>query len=89
LLELQISRECALLGNYESSLLYFESVLNTMHHHGKTINDVNVKEKWLETRQSLMKEFQLIKEISQECASFKVISFCFFFKMFLNLTMVD
>lgn len=28
--ELQISRECALLGNYDTALLYYEGILATM-----------------------------------------------------------
>ncbi len=70
--ELQISRECALLGNYDSALLYFESVLNTIHQHAKTVRDPDLKQSWLETRQTLTMEFQLIKEMAQELASFKV-----------------
>lgn len=69
--ELQISRECALLGNYDSSLLYFESVLNTIQVHIKSINDPLLKVSWTNTRQELFKEFNLIKEISQELNSFK------------------
>lgn len=69
--ELQISRECALLGNYDSSLLYFESVLNTIQSHIKTLNDPLLKVSWTNTRQELFKEFNLIKDISQEINSFK------------------
>jgi katanin p60 ATPase-containing subunit A1 len=69
--ELQISRECALLGNYDSSLLYFESVLNTIQGHIKSLNDPLLKVSWTNTRQELFKEFNLIKEISQELNSFK------------------
>ena len=28
--ELQVARECALLGNYDTSLLYFESVIQAI-----------------------------------------------------------
>lgn len=69
--ELQISRECALLGNYDSSLLYFESVLNTIQSHIKSLTDPLLKVSWTNTRQELFKEFNLIKEISQELNSFK------------------
>ena len=69
--ELQISRECALLGNYDSSLLYFESVLNTIQSHLKTLSDPLQKVSWTNTRHELLKEFTIIKEISQELNSFK------------------
>ena len=70
--ELQISRECALLGNYETSLLYFESVLTTLHLQSKASPDPDSKESWMRVRQTILKEFQLVKEIAQELASFKV-----------------
>lgn len=69
--ELQISRECALLGNYDSSLLYYESVLNTIKVHIKSIQDPLLKVSWTNTRLELFKEFNYIKEISQELYSFK------------------
>jgi katanin p60 ATPase-containing subunit A1 len=69
--ELQISRECALLGNYDSSLLYFESVLNTIQSHIKSLSDPLLKVSWTNTRMELFKEFNLIKDISQELNSFK------------------
>ncbi len=74
--ELQISRECALLGNYDSSLLYFESVLNTIHQHAKTVTDPDVKEMWIETREKLSLEFKLVKEMAGELARFKVCYIC-------------
>ena len=70
--ELQISRECALLGNYDTSLLYFESVLNNLHHFIKTVEKEDLKDQWNQTRTELVKEFQLVKEIAQEIARFKV-----------------
>jgi katanin p60 ATPase-containing subunit A1 len=69
--ELQISRECALLGNYDTSLLYYEGVLNSIHQHTKTCIDPLTKDQWVHVRQQILQEFTIIKEISQELASFK------------------
>ncbi|KNC96074.1 uncharacterized protein SPPG_08465 [Spizellomyces punctatus DAOM BR117] len=69
--ELQIARECALLGNYDTALLYFESILQTIQLYAKTVSDTSLRERWLLTRQELSLEFQVIKDIGMELASFK------------------
>ncbi|KAI8930133.1 P-loop containing nucleoside triphosphate hydrolase protein [Entophlyctis helioformis] len=69
--ELQICRECALLGNYDTSLLYFESVLQTITLHAKSLADAKQRSHWLDVREQLMAEFQVIKDISLELSKFK------------------
>ncbi|KAI9208500.1 P-loop containing nucleoside triphosphate hydrolase protein [Polychytrium aggregatum] len=69
--DLQISRECALLGNYDTSLVYFESIIQTIHLHSKTVSDPTLREKWNELKQNLTTEFQLVKDISLEISGFK------------------
>jgi len=69
--ELQISRECALLGNYDTSLVYFDGVLQKIQIYIKSIHDPYIKERWIELRNCLLSEFQIIKDISMELGSFK------------------
>ncbi|KAJ3050445.1 Katanin p60 ATPase-containing subunit A1 [Rhizophlyctis rosea] len=69
--ELQIARECALLGNYETALMYFESILQNIHLHARTVEDPALRERWAKTRQELATELQVIKDISLEISSFK------------------
>ncbi|KAJ2997303.1 Katanin p60 ATPase-containing subunit A1 [Globomyces sp. JEL0801] len=65
--DLQICRECALLGNYDTSLLYLEAILQTILQ-GLPESE---KKEWMTVRDQLMEEFQVIKEISLELNSFK------------------
>ncbi|KAI8822047.1 P-loop containing nucleoside triphosphate hydrolase protein [Fimicolochytrium jonesii] len=69
--ELQLARECALLGNYDTALLYFESILQNIHLYAKNIADPVLRDRWITTRQELSVEFQLVKDIGLELASFK------------------
>jgi len=69
--DLQISRECALLGNYDTSLVYFDGVLQKIQIYIKSIHDPYSKERWIELRNCLQSEFQIIKDISMELGSFK------------------
>ncbi|KAI8899568.1 putative katanin p60 ATPase-containing subunit [Globomyces pollinis-pini] len=68
--DLQICRECALLGNYDTSLLYLEAILQTILQHCRGLPESEKKE-WMTVRDQLMEEFQVIKEISLELNSFK------------------
>ncbi|KAH9250137.1 hypothetical protein BASA81_012094 [Batrachochytrium salamandrivorans] len=69
--ELQICRECALMGNYDTALLYFESILQTIHHHARATADTENRNKWMHVREQLMSEFRAIKDISLELSKFK------------------
>lgn len=69
--ELQISRECALLGQYETSLLYYESIVQSLFLYSKTLPEGTEKNKTLDIRDDIKNEFQVVKEISMELASFK------------------
>jgi katanin p60 ATPase-containing subunit A1 len=72
-LELLICRECALLGNYDVSLLYFEALLKSIQTFTKTL-DKEEQSKWMETLESLTKEFETIKEINSTLNSFKTMT---------------
>jgi len=69
--DLQISRECALLGNYDTSLVYFDGVLQKIQIYIKSIHDPYSKERWIDLKNNLLSEFQIIKDISMELGSFK------------------
>ncbi|KAJ8326861.1 Katanin p60 ATPase-containing subunit A1 [Batrachochytrium dendrobatidis] len=69
--ELQICRECALMGNYDTALLYFEGILQSIHHHAKSLADAEQCNKWMDTKEQLMAEFKVIKDISLELSKFK------------------
>ena len=67
-LELQIGREFALLGNYESAIIYYENVINQL---SLKLNkeDPNCKS----LKQQVEQEFLLIKGCNQELQMFKKI----------------
>lgn len=45
-------REFALLGNYDSSQVYYEGVLQQIHKHCQTLGDTAIKVKWQQVRWS-------------------------------------
>ncbi|KAJ3417277.1 Katanin p60 ATPase-containing subunit A1 [Chytridiales sp. JEL 0842] len=69
--ELQICRECALLGNYDMALVYFDTILQTVSLQVKSSTSPETKEKWQQVKKELTEEFQVIRSISQELARFK------------------
>lgn len=48
-----------------------------MYRHSKTLDSPQLREKWVETRQELAAELQVVKDIGLEIASFKVSFFLF------------
>ncbi|ORY41238.1 AAA-domain-containing protein [Rhizoclosmatium globosum] len=69
--ELQICRECAILGNYDAALIHFDTIMQTITLHIKTLTAPDTKDKWMTLKNNLMDEFILVKEISGELATFK------------------
>lgn len=49
----KIARECSLLGNYETALIYYQGVVQQIHRHLQMITDPNLKEKWQEVSLTL------------------------------------
>lgn len=68
--DLQICREFALLGNYDTCLLYFEPLLSSISTYAKS-QDKDECKKWMDLREELLLEFKLVKDIHQEINSFK------------------
>eukprot|EP00013_Stygamoeba_regulata_P006941 CAMPEP_0177635314 /NCGR_PEP_ID=MMETSP0447-20121125/3834_1 /TAXON_ID=0 /ORGANISM="Stygamoeba regulata, Strain BSH-02190019" /LENGTH=468 /DNA_ID=CAMNT_0019137091 /DNA_START=41 /DNA_END=1447 /DNA_ORIENTATION=+ len=63
---LKLSREFALSGNYETSLVYFDSVLTQINRYIKSLDDTSLKIRWNKTKGDLTTERQLIKELAAE-----------------------
>jgi len=50
----KMGRECALLGNYETSLVYYQGVVQQIHRLLQSINDPVRKERWQEVSKTLV-----------------------------------
>ncbi|TPX38252.1 hypothetical protein SmJEL517_g00037 [Synchytrium microbalum] len=69
--DLQVCRECALLGNYESALIYFQSILQTVQQQTKNVASVQDKNRWLSVLRDLQMEADLVKDVNAELNLFK------------------
>ncbi|KAK2179300.1 hypothetical protein NP493_497g02009 [Ridgeia piscesae] len=67
----KMGREYALLGNYDTSLIYYQGVLQQIHKLLATIKEPNRKQKWQQVRQELAEEYEHVKDINNTLASFK------------------
>ncbi|XP_053564450.1 katanin p60 ATPase-containing subunit A-like 1 [Bombina bombina] len=65
-------REYALLGNYDSSMVYYQGVIQQIQRHFQTIRDPAVKVKWQQVRQELVEEYEQVKTIVNTLESFKI-----------------
>lgn len=60
----RMGRECALLGNYESAIVYYQGVIQQIHRLVQTINgDPMRKERWQQIQQELAQEYEYVKDI--------------------------
>ncbi|KAL0994836.1 hypothetical protein UPYG_G00127880 [Umbra pygmaea] len=65
-------REYALLGNYDSSMVYYQGVIQQIHKHGQSLRDPALKVRWQQVRQELVEEYEQVKGIVGTLESFKV-----------------
>ncbi|KAJ8412461.1 hypothetical protein AAFF_G00127970 [Aldrovandia affinis] len=65
-------REYALLGNYDSSMVYYQGVMQQIHKHCQSVRDPALKVKWQQVRQELVEEYEQVKGIVSTLESFKV-----------------
>ncbi|KAF5916368.1 hypothetical protein HPG69_017602 [Diceros bicornis minor] len=65
-------REYALLGNYDSSMVYYQGVIQQIQRHCQTVRDPAVKGKWQQVRQELLEEYEQVKSIVSTLESFKI-----------------
>uniref|UniRef100_A0A147A8A7 Katanin p60 ATPase-containing subunit A1 n=1 Tax=Fundulus heteroclitus TaxID=8078 RepID=A0A147A8A7_FUNHE len=64
-------REYALLGNYDSSVVYYQGVIQQIHKHSQALRDPALKVKWQQLRQELSEEYEQVKSIMGTLESFK------------------
>uniref|UniRef100_A0AAV2JYE2 Katanin p60 ATPase-containing subunit A1 MIT domain-containing protein n=1 Tax=Knipowitschia caucasica TaxID=637954 RepID=A0AAV2JYE2_KNICA len=65
------AREYALLGNYDSSMVYYQGVYQQIHKHCQSLKDPALKVKWQQVRQELAEEYEQVKSIVGTLESFK------------------
>nr|XP_033804104.1 katanin p60 ATPase-containing subunit A-like 1 [Geotrypetes seraphini]XP_033804105.1 katanin p60 ATPase-containing subunit A-like 1 [Geotrypetes seraphini]XP_033804106.1 katanin p60 ATPase-containing subunit A-like 1 [Geotrypetes seraphini]XP_033804107.1 katanin p60 ATPase-containing subunit A-like 1 [Geotrypetes seraphini] len=65
-------REYALLGNYDSSMVYYQGVIQQIQRHSQTVRDLVVRSKWQQIRQELLDEYDQVKSIVNTLESFKI-----------------
>ncbi|XP_030648916.1 katanin p60 ATPase-containing subunit A-like 1 [Chanos chanos] len=65
-------REYALLGNYDSSMVYYQGVIQQIHKHCQSLRDPALKVKWQQVRQELVEEYEQVKSIVTTLESFKM-----------------
>jgi katanin p60 ATPase-containing subunit A1 len=65
---LQICRELALLGNYDSAILFYESIILSIQSHTA---QSTLQERWIHAQEMINKEFQAVKAIKSELSGFK------------------
>ncbi|XP_058474243.1 katanin p60 ATPase-containing subunit A-like 1 [Solea solea] len=65
-------REYALLGNYDSSIVYYQGVLQQIDKHHQSLRDPALKVKWQQVRQELNEEYEQVKGIMGTLESLKL-----------------
>ncbi|TWW81101.1 katanin p60 ATPase-containing subunit A-like 1 [Takifugu flavidus] len=65
------AREYALLGSYDSSIVYYEGVIQQIQKHCQTLRDPAVKVKWQQIRLELTEEYEQVKSITGTLETFK------------------
>jgi len=68
---MKMSREHALLGNYEASLVYFDGVVAQIQQHLRTLDDAHMRQQWVRAKEELNAEFAIVKDIVRELNKFK------------------
>jgi len=69
--QMQMSRENALLGNYEASLVYFDGAISQIQRYLRTLDDPYLRSQWQKAKEDLSGEFRIVKEICLELAKFR------------------
>lgn len=67
----KMGREYALLGNYETALVYYQGVVQQIHRLLQTINDSIRKARWQQIQQQVAQEYELVKDIPTVLSGFK------------------
>ncbi|XP_028393172.1 katanin p60 ATPase-containing subunit A1-like [Dendronephthya gigantea] len=67
----KMAREYALLGNYDTSLVYFQGVLQQIQKYVVGIVDPVRKQKWHQIRQELAQEYEQVNDMNKTLNNFK------------------
>ncbi|KAG0566220.1 hypothetical protein M758_7G043600 [Ceratodon purpureus] len=68
---LTLAREYALLGNYDTAIIFFEGVLAQINKHSSSVDDPYLRTKWNKCKKDLMEEFNIVKQIDAERQAFR------------------
>ena len=64
--QLSCARSHACSGEYKSSVVYYEGVLDQLGRHIRSINDPYAMSKWQDAKKQLLAEVDLVKDLSRE-----------------------
>ncbi|KAK3097489.1 hypothetical protein FSP39_010115 [Pinctada imbricata] len=67
----KMGRENALFGNYDTSLVYYQGVIQQIQRLLSTTKEPDKRRQWMEVRDMITTEYEQIKEISETLSSFK------------------
>ncbi|KAL3689086.1 hypothetical protein R1sor_015395 [Riccia sorocarpa] len=68
---LTLAREYALLGNYDTALIFFDGVIAQINKHLSSVEDPYIRSKWVKCKKDLFEEFEIVKHIDAERQGFK------------------
>lgn len=68
----KLAREMALMGNYDTSGVYYQGVVQQIHRLLTTIADATRKAKWQVVQHQIVEEFEKVKATSNTLQLFKV-----------------
>eukprot|EP00003_Mantamonas_plastica_P029329 TRINITY_DN691_c0_g1_i1.p1 TRINITY_DN691_c0_g1~~TRINITY_DN691_c0_g1_i1.p1 ORF type:complete len:519 (+),score=181.58 TRINITY_DN691_c0_g1_i1:60-1559(+) len=69
---LKLAREHVLLGQYDTSLVYFDGVMDQIQQYLRTVKDPSIRRKWQSVKETVTDEFQTVKSLSEELSGFQV-----------------
>jgi len=67
----RLARENALLGQYDSALVYYQGVLQQIQKLMIIVKEPSRKQKWQVARQQIAQEYEYVKDINRTLADFK------------------
>ncbi|KAJ7411042.1 Katanin p60 ATPase-containing subunit A1 [Willisornis vidua] len=68
----KLAREYALLGNYDSAMVYYQGVLDQMNKYLYSVRDAYLQQKWQQVWQEISVEAKHVKDIMKTLESFKL-----------------
>ncbi|XP_064412052.1 katanin p60 ATPase-containing subunit A1 isoform X2 [Latimeria chalumnae] len=68
----KLAREYALLGNYDSAMVYYQGVLDQINKYVFSVKDLSLQQKWQQVCQEISLEAKHVKDIMSTLESFKL-----------------